>query len=488
MSAVLIAPEREQMTDPEHLWTLFQQLYGRDSGQTDWGVPKDHTTVDDDTRYAHVLRNLGTGGALRVVDSSGNNQLLVSDGGVNVTALTTSGAMQVGTDLTVLGNTTLGNNTAVDTVTINAAVTANGNVTLGDAAGDTLTVNATATFQAPLTANGTFSTTATTNLGNGNADAITVIGVSTFRNAANTATQMFVDAANHRVHVGTATQLSGATGSMLEVTGLTYLTPSVAGEVALSIWRSPAAAAGWGIGVTATDQLKFTDNGGQGIATIGDTSSAFQLEITGAANITTDATIGDDLTVTGDTSTGRLVVGGTTFSGLEELRVVGQTRLEGALVVTTGGIDATGTVAVTGAFSASLSSSFGAGLSITGGLSVLTGAITSHAVAGTPAANALYTNNTPKGWVYANTSGGINNSFNVSSVTDNGTGDWSVNWDRDFSSASYCAVATMKVDTARIATIANSSFAAGVTRVLSFSDTGAASDPNEFMCMAMGVQ
>lgn len=243
MSATLIPPEREKILDPEHLWTLIQQITGRDSGQENWGIPITHTTVDDDTRYAHVIRNLGTGGALQVIDSSGNNQLLVGDGGVNITGLTLSGSLVVWADLTVNGNTALGN---------------------------------------------------------ANSDTVTVIGVSTFRNAANTFTQMKVDAGNNRVLIGSGTAISGATSSVLEVTGLTYLAPASAGEVALNIWRSTAAGSGWGVGVTATDQLKFTDNGGQGIVTIGDTSSTYQLEVTGDFHVTDDSLFSGDMETTGN--------------------------------------------------------------------------------------------------------------------------------------------------------------------------------------------
>lgn len=44
-----------------------------------------------------------------------------------------------------------------------------------------------------------------------------------------------------------------------------------------------------------------------------------------------------------------------------------------------------------------------------------------------------------KGWVKCDTAAGVNASYNVTSVTDNGTGDVTVNWDTDFSTADYCA-------------------------------------------------
>ena len=47
---------------------------------------------------------------------------------------------------------------------------------------------------------------------------------------------------------------------------------------------------------------------------------------------------------------------------------------------------------------------------------------------------------TAKAWVNFNGTGtvGIRDSHNVSSVTDNGTGDYTINWDVDMASANYC--------------------------------------------------
>lgn len=289
------------------------------------------TGVNDDGAYAVTLENQGTGGHLNI---PGEIQVESDGTGTVIRALSL-------TDLTVTGNTILGN-----------------------AVGDTLTVNATSTFVNPATfsstatVNGTFATTAATNLGDGSGDAITVMGTTTFRNAANTDTQMYVDPSNARVQIGTATALTGATSSRLEVTGRVYLTPASASEDLLTLWRSPSAGSGWTIGVTATPngQLKFKDDGGSGIVTFGDFSSMYQLEVTGDGHFT------DDCYVDGDLTGARVAVGATSWSGSEELRVVGQTRLEGQLVVTTGGVDVTGssTFATATTFSSSIDVNGGA--------------------------------------------------------------------------------------------------------------------------------
>lgn len=49
-----------------------------------------------------------------------------------------------------------------------------------------------------------------------------------------------------------------------------------------------------------------------------------------------------------------------------------------------------------------------------------------------------------KGWINFNGTGtiAINDSYNVTSITDNGTGDYTVTWDTDFANANYAVVAT----------------------------------------------
>lgn len=56
---------------------------------------------------------------------------------------------------------------------------------------------------------------------------------------------------------------------------------------------------------------------------------------------------------------------------------------------------------------------------------------------------------TAKGWIYFNGTGtiAINASHNVTSITDNGSGDYTVTWDTDFSSANYCVVSHAGRDT-----------------------------------------
>lgn len=53
-----------------------------------------------------------------------------------------------------------------------------------------------------------------------------------------------------------------------------------------------------------------------------------------------------------------------------------------------------------------------------------------------------------KGWINFNGTGTIEirDSYNVSSIVDNTTGDYTVNWDRDFANADYAAVVSVNYE------------------------------------------
>lgn len=95
-----------------------------------------------------------------------------------------------------------------------------------------------------------------------------------------------------------------------------------------------------------------------------------------------------------------------------------------------------------------------------------------------------------KGWVMSDPAGSIQASYNVTSVTDNGTGDWSINWNVDLSSANYCAIVSTKTDLQGIlGIIRQTSFAAGVTRITTYNTNGAAAtDPNFWFSAIYGDQ
>jgi len=62
--------------------------------------------------------------------------------------------------------------------------------------------------------------------------------------------------------------------------------------------------------------------------------------------------------------------------------------------------------------------------------------------AGTPGGSTLYKGNIVKGWINFDGTGtiAINDSFNVSSIVDDGTGTYTINWDLDFANANYSVI------------------------------------------------
>jgi hypothetical protein len=91
-----------------------------------------------------------------------------------------------------------------------------------------------------------------------------------------------------------------------------------------------------------------------------------------------------------------------------------------------------------------------------------------------------------KAWCYANASGSALASYNVNSVTDNGTGSATINWETDFSSANYAAVATLVATGANIHKF--QSAAADSLSIDSFvPNTLASADPSSgYMVVAFG--
>lgn len=92
-----------------------------------------------------------------------------------------------------------------------------------------------------------------------------------------------------------------------------------------------------------------------------------------------------------------------------------------------------------------------------------------------------------KAWAYFNTDGSINASHGVSSVTDNGAGDFTVNWETDFSMASYAVIATCKATSAMFCVVDNDQ-AVGSVSILSFNSAGTQADALQYFVAAFGDQ
>ena len=110
---------------------------------------------------------------------------------------------------------------------------------------------------------------------------------------------------------------------------------------------------------------------------------------------------------------------------------------------------------------------------------------------GTPAANKLYRHSLCKGWVNFNGTGtiAIRDSHNVTSLTDNGTGDYTVNWNTDFADINYSVggMATEVGVSNRFITI-GAALTVGATRVRTVTAGGANTDSDWVTVQAMGNQ
>jgi hypothetical protein len=93
-----------------------------------------------------------------------------------------------------------------------------------------------------------------------------------------------------------------------------------------------------------------------------------------------------------------------------------------------------------------------------------------------------------KGWVYGGFAANVFASYNVTSLTDGGAGNVTVNWATDFSSANFCAVASA-VDSANAVSQRVNGLAAGTTQIVFYDADGAVIDASiGFCCAAFGDQ
>lgn len=95
-----------------------------------------------------------------------------------------------------------------------------------------------------------------------------------------------------------------------------------------------------------------------------------------------------------------------------------------------------------------------------------------------------------KGWARYDAAGNIGISSNVSSITDHGTGDQSVVWNVDFSSAVYVPVGMAEIasNTGMRVTVASSGTAAGTTRILTHNASENLADAAFVYVVAFGDQ
>lgn len=98
-------------------------------------------------------------------------------------------------------------------------------------------------------------------------------------------------------------------------------------------------------------------------------------------------------------------------------------------------------------------------------------AVASDAVAATPA-NLKFHPGIVKAWAKFDISGNVINGFNVASVTDDGTGQWTVNWSSSFADTNYLVFATILLASGFNRSVVVRSVAVGSATVSSISSGG----------------
>lgn len=131
------------------------------------------------------------------------------------------------------------------------------------------------------------------------------------------------------------------------------------------------------------------------------------------------------------------------------------------------------------------------------GLHVFTGAVENPTISGaapaTPTANVLYTDSIVKGWVETSGSGAwtIDDDVNVSSITDNGVGDFTINWATAFASANYAIGGTAIRPSGSPATIMETTAtakSASAVRIIVYDTAAVLVDPTGVSVIAIGDQ
>ena len=279
---------------------------------------------DDD--YAGDFANTGSGAfALRA--SAGSHYLTVNGSGLTLSSATVAGAFVVGGDLTVNGTTTLGNQNA-DSTTIQGSLTQSGGAV---SLSSPTTVGITATGAGTLTAT-SWSVVGPVTL----ASALTaqstaaLQGNVTVRNGATGATLALFDVSNSRLLVGSGTALAGASNDLFAAIGGRAYVAAGSEDAALGL-RYNATAGTYYLGASnsaTAPSLVLKGHNGVEVARFGHNTDPYQLTVTGEAKVTSDLTVGS-----------QAVVGATTWSGSEALRVVGASRLEGIVSVIGASVD-----------------------------------------------------------------------------------------------------------------------------------------------------
>jgi len=156
----------------------------------------------------------------------------------------------------------------------------------------------------------------------------------------------------------------------------------------------------------------------------------------------------------------------------------GAVRFDGALTQT-GAIDANSTMTLSGTLT----------------MDGTNNAIIPAAAPSTPVAHGLYRDNICKGWANVSVSGGtptLNADYNVTSITDSGTGELTVTWETDFADTNYVVNATVRPAAGNdhfLATVDdNTPLSTGSCRVSCATGGNVLNDPQLYCIVAYGAQ
>lgn len=509
-NGVLVPPDGARMLDAIELHRQLMQLVGRDLGLSGWGSAVNHVAFDSDTEYAYTLENQGDGGHLNV---PGVLQVASDGSGVTISALAVTGNLLVGGTLDVTGAitgsstvqgtrliSTIATGTAPLTVTSTTKV-ANLNVDLFDGLDSSaFALLAGAAFTGSISTTGNLTVQGNTALGNGDGDTLTVIGLSTFRNAANTATQLYVDAGNNRVQVGSATALSSASNSVLEVNlGRTYLAPN-SESLALGLRYAPGVLGQVWLGASnsATPDLIVSNNAGTQTARM--LNSGLLIVGTGTAAVSTaaagDVQCNDVWLVSSGSDFRRLLANGSAFQISNNANSGTDLTIDASGIVTikqlevdTNGIE----VAGSSTFNNSVTVSSG-GIGVTGNsafndaVSITNGPLTVPAT-DPPTANGVVTaGSLCKAFArVTGSSGALGHNYNIASVTRNGAGDYSIPVDRDFSDDGYAVVVSVEDNGATVLVPKVNSKTSSSVDVHVMTTAGVLTDPDFFSVAMYGT-
>jgi hypothetical protein len=315
-----------QPPETDSNYQVLMGLVGTLKGLTNWSAPIDHIAFDSDSRFAHVTRNLGTGGHQEWKKSTDNSQVAaVTDAGLGVTGAITGTSLAVNTSVTagtsvhagtaVIAGTSVSVGTTLNVTGTSTLAAVNAGATSvstlqssGAATLDSLGVTNSAVIGGNMQASMLISTVATgtapiqvastTAVGNLNADLLDGLDSTAFSLAAHHHDASYVN----------------TTGDTM--TGQLTLEISGGNDQAIKLKHNSGAGGFWiGASNAADPVLVFKDNGGDQTVTIGNSSSTHQLDVTGDGRVTDDLTVGGEIVADGLTvnTTGIHVDGSSDF-------------------------------------------------------------------------------------------------------------------------------------------------------------------------------